>query len=925
MDNFNSLYKRLNPQQKKAVDFIEGPVMVVAGPGTGKTRVLTLRIANILRKTDISPENILSLTFTESGVFSIRSKLIEIIGSDGYMAKISTFHSFCNSLIKDNIEYFPKIGNSRSISQGEQAKILASIISKGSFEILKPHNSTLFYLRSIISSIDKLKREGIDWKEFKDIARKEEEKKKREKNTELSLIYEAYQKKMEKLKLYDYNDMIIESLRGISKEEELLSLLQEKYQYILIDEHQDTNNAQNKIIEIILKFHKNPNIFIVGDEKQAIYRFQGASSNNFNYFQKIYPEIKIISLKENYRSTKEIISLAEEIIPSPLVSEKKEKGKTNLFSFKSKEEESSFIAKDIKKKIKEVRPSEIAIICRDNKDIFSIAPFLEKEKIPISIASEEDITEDVDIEKILSILKAINSPEEKEIMRAMHVDFLNISPLDIFKIIREKKLPQLLKGNFDIDLLSKGKIKEFLNKTFQLFTLSRNEKFFPFLEKALDEFNFSEYIMKKGDLKKIEKIRNFLNECRRHEGSLEEFLEHLEVLKSCKIPIKKSVKDYLKGVSLITAHKSKGLEFSRLYITRSFFGHWGDRRNVDLLPLPPSIFSISGEKIEESDKNEDERKLFYVSITRAKKELTISYPLFNEEGRELLPARFLKEINSLNEEKKEVEESLFISPSLPKKEFKNKNFIKELFKERGLSATGINNYLRCPIAYFYNNLIKFPMPYTKSQAYGTAIHETLKIFFNSPKGKDFLLSTFLKEIEKMPISNQDIERLKRRGKKSLSGYYERYNKEWNKNLLLEFYLKVPFKKTILQGKIDKIERLGGREVNVVDYKTGKIKTRGQIEGKTKDSNGDIKRQLVFYNLLLNNYKKYKMISGEIDFVEPNEKGYYKKEIFRIEKEELEDLKETIIRISEEILSLSFWGKGCKKKDCFFCSMLNLKE
>jgi len=338
---FKENYKKLNSAQKKAVDTIEGPVMVVAGPGTGKTQVLTLRVANILRKTDISPNNILVLTFTEAASASLRKRLASFVGAAAYAVEITTFHGFGNEIIKRYPEYFPRIIGARQINEVEQIALIEEAIGILNLNILKPFGDAFLYVRSIVSAIGHLKREGVGVEDFELIVKESFEdfenisdlyhdkgvykgrmkakysnlRRQIEKNRELALVYRYYQDELLKQRFYDYDDMIMETLRSFKESPDLLNLLQEEYQYILIDEHQDTNNAQNRLIELLANFHSSPNIFVVGDEKQAIFRFQGASLENFYYFKNLYPDAELIILKKNYRSQQTILDAADSLLP----------------------------------------------------------------------------------------------------------------------------------------------------------------------------------------------------------------------------------------------------------------------------------------------------------------------------------------------------------------------------------------------------------------------------------------------------------------------------------------------------------------------------------------------------------------------------------------------------------------------------------
>ena len=248
-DKFKNLFGQLNAEQKEAVQSISGPVMVIAGPGTGKTQILTLRIAQILAQTDAQPENILALTFTESAAANMRRRLVEIIGTPGYYVNIHTFHGFCNRLIKDYPENFSRIIGERNISPASQIGLIRKIVEDAKLKYLKPFGEKFFYVSQILNSIKKLKNEAIDPQTFKKITLTLDAKDKTAaRQKELGLIYSRYRNGLARQKLYDFEDMILETVLTLQKNKDFLLDLQEKYQYMLVDEHQDTNGAQNKEI-----------------------------------------------------------------------------------------------------------------------------------------------------------------------------------------------------------------------------------------------------------------------------------------------------------------------------------------------------------------------------------------------------------------------------------------------------------------------------------------------------------------------------------------------------------------------------------------------------------------------------------------------------------------------------------------------------
>lgn len=952
MSEFDTLYKRLNKAQKQAVDTIEGPVMVIAGPGTGKTSILTLRIANILQKTDTAPENILALTFTESGAYAMRKKLVSIIGTAGYKVNINTFHGFCNEVIKQYPERFPRVIGSTAITDIDQIAIMEKIIESTELDMLKPYGDVFFYVRPVLGEIRSLKREAIGVDDFKILIKNQEsdfedipdkvhekgahkgkmkgefikQKEKIEKNKELLKLYDLYEKALIKEKFYDFEDMIVEVIKTLRKDGDLLLMLQESYQYIMADEHQDANNAQNAVLELLSNFHENPNLFIVGDEKQAIFRFQGASLENFLHFKKLYPDASLINLEENYRSTQPILDASHSLLAGsagPLKS-KVEKGKEpiRIVEAPSFDAENAFLIQDIQAKIKAgTAPDEIAILYRDNKDAFPIAHAFEKTDIPFRIESDNDILKDENIRKLLLIFESINDlADEEKLGKALFVDFFKLDAIDIYKAFDQARREK--RNLIDIAL---EKFPDITKKLSFWAGTALNKTFIELFEIVVRESGYLEFALSSMDsLERMATLEAFFGELRnlagtRKEYFLKDFIEHLGRVREHGI-LTKTGKGIMKsGVRLMTAHKSKGLEFDHVYIVGAYDGHWGNKtRRTYFTTLPRPDTSI-----------DDERRLFYVALTRARKMVTISYPIEND----LLPAQFISEIS---DEYKKVESAEHVvdtpihfkeSIAHEQHEIRDKNYLQNLFLEQGLSVTALNNYLKCPWEYFFVNLIRLPKAQSKHQMYGTAIHETLRTFFDKYRedenmDKKDLLKLFEFNLAKTLLSPQDFADTLKKGKTALEGYFEAYKGTWNRHLLTEYavrgvHLKVGEKDQqfdlLLKGNLDKIEMLDDRNVNVVDYKTGKRKS---------ENKENYHRQLTFYKLLLDldDKKKYVMKSGELDFIEPDDKGKYKKDLFEINDLEVDDLKKLIAEKALEIYNLDFWDKDCGEKDCEYCKL-----
>jgi DNA helicase II / ATP-dependent DNA helicase PcrA len=643
MTSYPELYKKLNPAQRDAVDTIEGPVMVVAGPGTGKTQILTLRIANILAKTDTTPENILALTFTEAATHNMRRRLAEIIGNPAYRVAINTFHGFCNDIIKKYPEDFPRIIGSKSITDVDQVSIIESIIEENELVLLKPWGDRFLYVRDIVSAISDLKREGVTPDKFAEILSQEKKdfesipdlyhekgahkgkmkgdyqklERKILKNEELSLVYEKYQEELTKRKQYDFNDMILEVLETLDSNRNLLQILQEEHQYVLVDEHQDTNNAQNKILELLMNYHDNPNLFVVGDEKQAIFRFQGASLENFYYFKHLYPSAKLITLTENYRSTQNILDTADKLLSTAKLTASSAKASANqvkpiyVAEFSNQSVERYFIAHDIQQKIKDgTKPEEIVILYRNNRDAFPIARDLDRLGISYSIESDQDLFSHSDVQKILIILRAVSEyGNDIYVTELLHLSLFDIDPLDIYKLLK-KAGDARTKSMYDF--LTTPKLLDEVNLKDQKSIVSLGEKLTKWVKenKERDLLGFFEHIIRDSGLledmigspnalDRFDAVNTFFDEIRqliesKPDATLVDFFLYIETIKKHNLFLKrKSQKSAGGRVRLMTVHKSKGQEFGHVYIINAVHGIFGGKIDRDKLPLVDGVYKIN--------------------------------------------------------------------------------------------------------------------------------------------------------------------------------------------------------------------------------------------------------------------------------------------------------------------------------------------
>ena len=992
LDIFEKEYKKLNPAQKEAVDTIDGPVMVVAGPGTGKTKILTFRIANILVETDTAPESILALTYTTSGVIAMREKLLEIAGDRAYRVNIFTFHAFCEHIIKEFPFYFKELEDGRVITDLERVEIIESIIQKNKFEHLVSFHDEFSFLNKIVDGVLTIKREGLSpsdfdkklsiWKKelyeddgiyykkdfgkFKkgQIKPAEEEKinKKIDRAQELKEIFSFYQIELKNRGLYDFSDMILYVLEELSKNENLKADIQEKYQYILVDEHQDTNEGQNNLIEFLtnaLHLEGKPNIFTVGDEKQSIYRFQGASAETFSRFGNLYKDIKSIKLKENYRSTQNILNGAHSLIVKSkglensinLHSNIKDNEKINVLEFSNYKFELLYIAEDIKSKIENgISPSEIAVLYRANKNVSDIKTILDFYKIPYTIFSKDKVLDDPNIRNLINILKVVfNLNDDHYLGKVFFAKFLNLDVYDVVKILdkfkslrkeEKKHIFAIIEDEKTLDEIGVKNPKDFLNLAKvlkELKTESLNQNFPDFFKIFLEKINYIKYMITSQDgriqLLKLDKLLDEIKSQnqRKKEYGLADFVYFVDSFVKYNLDIKSTDPEIIEGVSLMTAHGSKGREFEYVYIINATRKSWEASRGGSGITLP--IYQYDGDM-------EDEKRLFYVAMTRAKKILTISFSRTDNDGREHEESEFVKEISASfkkEEKMKSFEEkninklALFMNSENKAASLFDPEYLRQLFFKRGLNVTALNNYLVCPKRYLYKNLIRIPDIYSPSMKFGSIIDLSLNKFFEKSKEeekilpKKILLGEFEKALNKFNLSEKDEEKFRERGEKALADYYDEYSKEWTYKVDTQFFIERDFKlnggDTLkLSGILDKIEYINdlfSPNINIIDHKTGRT-----FSEKTKEQKVDYERQLVFYKLLLTNYSKrdFKINKSILDFIEKNKKGNFEQYSFDVTKEHIKKLKEEINSCANEVLSMEFLKKGCNKKDCEWCQI-----
>lgn len=1022
LERFNKEYSLLNNEQRRAVDTIDGPVMVIAGPGTGKTQILAARIGKILLDTDALPENILCLTYTDAGTIAMRRRLQQFIGADAYKVNIYTFHAFCNDVIQDNLNLFEK-NSLDAVSELESIEMFKQLIDafpKG--HPLKRYRGDVYYeinnLRNLFSS---MKREGwspefinarIDAyindlpnrdeyiakravKEFKkgDVRtdKIEEEREKMEKLRAAVNEFENFQNLMRRRNRYDFDDMINWVIKVFEENKTILAHYQEKFQYLLVDEYQDTSGTQNKLVQLLINYWDKPNVFVVGDDDQSIYRFQGANVENMLEFANRYTkDLMTVVLTSNYRSTQPILDISKTLInrneerlvkqieglSKELISSNKLinqlTNKPVLHEYNTAKDEMAGITNRVADLLKEnIEPGRIAIIYKENKYGEELATYFRLKNIPFYSKRSIDVLTHPFGSKIVQLLRYLDAEHDtpyggdEMLFEILHFDFYKIPPIEIAKLTVEvntlkykgeqTSIRRLLSDKSNKppkDLFDTGicdGLKQFSFMMEKLVADVSNVTLQELFEHIIQHAGVLNYIMQSSDKIALMQLLTALFDFIKDETSRNPLLHLNELIgifdlmekEAIALPMNK-VAGNDKGVNLLTTHGSKGLEFEYVFFAGANASFWEKKRKPGGgYKFPDTMFASQPTPADD----EELRRLFYVALTRAEKHLYISFAKYKNDGKELEPSMFIAEIQeehylpvekiTLSAEQQMEFELLHFTAHAPEIEQAEEDFISAILEKFVMNVTALNAYLDCPLAFYYKTLIRIPSGKSESLEFGSAIHHALEKLFR--KMQDGGRETFLPKEDMIADFNwymrrhrenftqEAFDRRMEYGDEVLRNYYDKYISNWNKVVAVERNIKgIVVNGVPLKGKLDKLE-FTGKEVNVVDYKTGNIDNAlpKMKPPSDKDPNGgDYWRQAVFYKLLIDNYeqKQWKVISTEFDFIEPDKKGEYRKEKIVIDPQDIETVKQQLTDVWNKIQARDFYT-GCGKEDCHWCNFV----
>lgn len=1018
---FSEEYTRLNEKQKQAVDTIEGPVMVIAGPGTGKTKILASRIGKILLETDAYPQNVLCLTYTDAGVVAMRTKLKEMIGPDAYKVNIFTFHAFCNEVIQENLSLFER-NSLNPVSELERIELFKQLIDSlpKNHSLKRYRGDVYFEIRGLEKLFSIMKQEGwtpafISQKIDEYIAdlpnrdefiykrkqrefnigdlkkdRIEEEKEKMERLRAAVNEFDHFQQLMRQRNRYDFDDMINWVIKAFQENKNLLANYQERFLYILVDEYQDTSGSQNKLVELLINYWDKPNVFVVGDDDQSIYRFQGANVENMMAFAEAYKaDLLKVVLVDNYRSTQPILNISKELISrnnerliKKMEGLSKELVSSNtrinqlthqpvIKSYDTQRQEMIDITLQIEKLIAQNIPANsIGVIYKENKYGDELLQYLKLRKIPYYSKRSLNILEIPLAQKIILLLKYLKTEHDipysgdEILFEVLHFDWFHIPPIEIAKLSIESSnkkyedktssFRRLLHERTNTppkDLFSQGLHEGLRNASTVLEKLISdvsNVTLQILFENVIRRTGILNYVMRSPDKLWFLEVLTGLFDFIKQETAGSPFMQLRDLVNDLELMEKEDLRLPLteicgneKGVNLVTAHGSKGLEFRHVFFAGCNSSVWEKKRKpYNGYRLPDTIFSTQLIHTDE----EELRRLFYVALTRAEQYLTISYCRYGNDGMELEPSMFIAEIVDRSDiplEKIFVDENvlaefnalLFGDQTAPQIEVLERDFVDRLLEKFVMNVTALNNYLKCPLEFYFRNLIRIPSPKNDAIEFGSAVHYALEQLFRKMQANNNQFppkEEFVKDFEwhmnrhRESFTREQFDRRVEHGHDILSNYYDRYVTTWNKIVTIERNVKVVVNDVPLKGKLDKLE-FDNKYVNVVDYKTGDAdrgKAKLQPPSDKNPNGGDYWRQAVFYKILVDNYehKKWKVISSEFDFVEPDKKRLYKKEKVFITPADIDFVCEQIKTVWDKIRDHDFYT-GCGRQDCHWCNFV----
>ncbi|KKQ95964.1 MAG: hypothetical protein UV74_C0013G0568 [Candidatus Woesebacteria bacterium GW2011_GWB1_43_14] len=887
---------KLNQEQLAAIRHKKGPLLIIAGAGTGKTTVIAERIKFLVTKGGIKPSEILALTFSEKAAREMEERVDVAMPLGFTQMWISTFHSFCDQVLKDEALHVGLDPKFNLFSQTESIQFVRDNLFEFDLDYYRPLGNPDKFVREMLTHFSRLQDEDITpadyirWvnSKFKiqNLKLNAEGKAEFTRYMELAGAYKKYDELKIKNGCFDFGDLITKTLLLFKSRPNVLDRYQERYKHILVDEYQDVNFAQNKLALLIAEGRKN--ITVVGDDDQSIYRFRGAAISNITQFKKAYPKAKTVVLTKNYRSGQEILDGAYKLIqsnnPDRLeISEKIDKklmaatktvASIRFFHESSANGEALSVAREISKLTKRRYDySDIAVLVRANNHADAFITAFEKNNLPHQFLGPGKLFQQEEIINIISYLKVlVDQTDSVSLFDFLSSEFCHFSVKRLQGLLgrakREKRpFYEILRGNDDEKM---KRILEMIDRHIELLPRERTSRIVFLLLKEterLEKLMDPSLSKLETEAANIAKLFSRLSEYEavHRMARVSEVVSWIELASEFgESPAAANI-DWSNenAVNILTIHSAKGLEFPVVFLVNLVAGRFPSMYRREQIPIPDELIK---EKLPEGDFHlEEERRLFYVGMTRAQEKLYFTAADYYGEGKRA------KKLSPF------IVEALGDQP--PSLEIFNKNtvFPKFVKKEKlpikhhplsihidFLSYSQIEAFKICPLHYKLSYILKIPTPKTAAQSFGTSIHETLKDFYIALKAGE---KPDRRLINRLLSKNWDPEGYKniahnkealKKAKYVLKNYLRGlFNPKIN-TLAAEQKFIFKLKDLKVGGKIDRIDKQGDT-LEVIDYKTGsKLPSQREV---------DANLQLSIYALAINkindfpfkkNYKKLKL-------------------------------------------------------------------
>jgi DNA helicase-2/ATP-dependent DNA helicase PcrA len=940
---------KLNLQQKKAIIHANGPLLIVAGAGTGKTTVITQRIKHLLTHQNIKPHEILALTFTEKSAEEMLNRVDEAMPLGYEEPWLSTFHSFCERILREEALEIGLDPSFKILSEPEQWLLIRKNIFDFDLEFYRPLGNPAKFVTALLTFFSHAKDEIItedDFSEYtlklssQNTTSKDYEKEEIDKLKEISGAYKKYQELLLSTNSMDFGDLLVWTIRLFKTRPSILHKYQSQFKHILIDEFQDTNIAQFEIVKLLAPNNDNPNLVVVGDDDQAIFKFRGASISNILDFKKEYKNAKTIVLAQNYRSTQKILDASYQLIrfnnPDRLEIKLKINKKLQSLTKKDKaafplvvpvediEQESDFIVGEIKtlKKQERYKYSDFAILARANNHLDAFVTSLKRCGIPYSLVGNRGLFNQEEIKCLISLIRFLTNPKDNTSLYHLLISSIfSHKPEDISEILL---ICRTNKINLYDSLQERAKISKTLTKFFDLIKSLMNKIHFRLVTQILYEFLIesgyiksliaNESVESSLKIKNInlffEKVKNF--ESQTDNPTAYEFIDYLDLLiEAGENPAQAEIED-IDTVKLMTIHSAKGLEFPVVFIVNLTSDRFPSRERKEQLPIPETL--IKETLPLDNYHLAEERRLFYVGATRAKNLLYLSWAKNYGGVREKKPSGFLQEIIT---EKHQTNSLPALNDRFLLSTRKNSTQISTTTGAKSLtlnhiSFSQIETFNTCPLKYHYKYILGVTGIPNSALNFGQVLHRTLRDFHkfdlaNKAKTKSQLFNLYRNHFAELAQGYQNQkhkEKTYKHGEWILENYYSKQKNLFGKPVFLERKFRIKVGNVYLVGAIDRIDVHQDKSYEIIDYKTG--------ESKDKEKNIEKDEQLTIYALASKEVMGIKPKNLTLFFLEKQAKVSTTRSEIQIENQ-----KEKILKDVQEIQKSVFpaktglWCKWCE--------------